>query len=64
MSIGEKLKALRMKRNLSQNELSVLSGVSRITISNLETGKQDITTNKTLQSLGSALGVKVSYFFY
>lgn len=64
MSIGEKLKALRMKRNLSQNELSVLSGVSRITISKLETGKQDITTNKTLQSLGSALGVKASYFFY
>lgn len=63
MNVGDKLKALRIKRKLSQEELAALSGISRITISNLETGKQSITTNKTLQSLGCALGVKASYFF-
>lgn len=36
------LKLSRIKRGLTQEELSKKAGVSRITISNIETGKVDI----------------------
>lgn len=62
MQVGEKIKNLRLKLGLSQEELAVKSGISRVTISKLENGSQNITTNKTLAMLGEALGCKASYF--
>ena len=51
------LKALREKRQMTQDELSEKSGVSRVTISKLESGAQNVTTNTTIIKLARALEV-------
>ena len=55
------LKELRTKRNLSQNELGKISGVSWRTIQNYEQGIKDINKAKgeTLYKLSKALKCKV-----
>ena len=58
-----KLKQLREEAGLSQEELSLKSGVSRVTISMLETGSQSNTTANTLIKLANALDKKVADFF-
>lgn len=58
-----KIKQLRKERRMSQEELAEKSGVSRATISGLETKGNPITTTETLQKLASALNVEVSEFF-
>lgn len=58
-----KIKQLRKERRMSQEELAEKSGVSRATISGLETKSNPITTTETLQKLASALNVEVSEFF-
>lgn len=50
-----KLKELREKKGWSQEDLAKHSQVSRVTISNLETGKQQNITSDTLMKLSSAL---------
>jgi transcriptional regulator with XRE-family HTH domain len=39
---GRKLRDLRRQRNLTQSELAKIVGFSRVTIANLESGKQNI----------------------
>ena len=56
--MAEKLKALRERRGLTQEQLSEKSGVSRSYLARLETGRQDPTLS-TLEKLAKALGVKV-----
>ena len=56
----EKLKQLRAERGMTQEELAEKSGVSRVTISMLEAGKQRVTKSTTLVSLADALNVSVS----
>lgn len=58
-----KIRQLRKERRMSQEELSEKSGVSRATISGLETKETPITTTETLQKLAVALNVEVSDFF-
>lgn len=58
------LKQARESVNMSQEELSIKSGVSRTTISELETGKTERITNITLEKLASALDKKVSDIFF
>ncbi|MBE5846206.1 MAG: helix-turn-helix transcriptional regulator [Lachnospiraceae bacterium] len=48
---------------MSQEELSVKSGVSRAIISGLESGRVETTTTATLQKIADALGKKVSEIF-
>lgn len=57
-----KIRQIREKRGMSQEELSRESGVSRATISGLETNPDAVTTTETLQKLAAALRVKVSDF--
>lgn len=58
-----KIKELREKRRMSQDELSKLSGVSRGIIVRLESEKDYETTTGTLKSIADALGVGVKYLF-
>ena len=51
----EKLKQLRKKCNLTQDQLAEMSGVSRVTISKLESGAQKVTTNTTILKIAEAL---------
>lgn len=62
--MGYRIKELRESLNMTQEELSRESNVSRGTISALENGTERTTTTKTLQRIASALGTTVDRLFY
>ena len=55
-----RIREIRTKQNMTQEDLSRKSGVSRATVSGLENGKIKVTTTETLLKLAVALGVEVS----
>lgn len=55
MSIGENIKAARMAKGMSQDELSELTGANRVTISQYENGKF-LPSVPALQRIATALG--------
>lgn len=58
-----RIKELREKKGMSQEELSKKASVAREIISRLETGRSDTTTTKTLEKIADALDVKVTSIF-
>lgn len=58
--LAEKIKALRISYNLTQDQLGELVGVQRTQISKLENGKSNITIG-TLLKVMNALKAKVSF---
>lgn len=60
--MGYKIKELREKRNMTQEELAEKSGVSRTIISFLENGNPN-TTSKTLVNIARALDVSIDQLF-
>lgn len=58
-----RIREIRVLRKLTQEELAELSGVSRVTISQLESGDGKNTTSKTLLKLADALDVPVDTLF-
>lgn len=60
--VGDILFQLRMKRGLTQRELSRLVDVPQPNLSNIEKGKQDVTVS-TLQRIAAVLGCALSDFF-
>lgn len=54
----QELKKYRVAAGLTQEELSKKSGVSRVTIANLESGKQTIAKSSTIIKLADALNVE------
>ncbi len=61
--MGNKLKAMRQHRMMSQERLSRIAGVSRTTISHLENHPDAVTTTNTLEKLARAMGIQLSDFF-
>ena len=61
--LKNKLREVRTKKNLSQQELADMVGVSRNTISSLETGKYEPTA-KLAYVLCVALDTKFEELFY
>lgn len=57
------LRRVRRSLDITQEELSRKSGVSRATISTLENGTATDTTVGTITKLAEALGVNVSDLF-
>ena len=57
--MGRRLKALRVKQDLSRQELAQEAGVSREYVRKLEAGRYDPTVG-TLTKLAKALGVPVT----
>ena len=57
------LRSVRRSMDVTQEELAAKSGVSRATISYLESGAATDTTVSTLTKLADALGIKVSDLF-
>lgn len=62
--MGYKIKELREARNMTQEDLSSKSGVSRGTIVALENGVERNTTSKTLLKIAAALETTVDNLFY
>lgn len=60
--IGEKLKYLRMERDLSIREMSTICGVAVNTLSLIENGKSVPTIN-TLQNIANSLRIPITSFF-
>lgn len=61
--MGYSIKRLRQAKKMSQEELSARSGVSRATISKLETDIESIVTTDTLRKIAFALDVSVGELF-
>lgn len=62
--MGYKVKEIREKKKLTQEELSEKSGVSRTIISAMESGKDVTTTTKTLLKIAKALDTTVDAIFF
>lgn len=62
--MGYRIKEIRESLNMTQAELSIKSGVSRVTISGLENGSMRATSTKTLTKLANALGVTIDKIFF
>lgn len=58
-----RIRELREKKKMTQQELSQLSGVSRSVIIQLESQKNYETTVGTLEAIAKALNVTVKYLF-
>ena len=61
--MGYNVKKIRLAKKLSQEELCKMSGVSRQTISDLESGKSVNTTTATLTKIADALGCSITDIF-
>lgn len=59
--LGEKIKSLRISRNLKQDDLACILGLSRGQISNLEHNRRSLSL-KQLQSLCKYFKVDMEYF--
>lgn len=59
---GQKVRALRIERGLSQEKLAEMSGLHRTYISSLELGKRNVSLIN-IHALAKALQVPVSSLF-
>jgi len=59
-SLGQKLKALRLNKNLTQKEFSELTGIARSTLCDYEAGRKNFGRKVALK-LAGVLGVGVGY---
>ena len=58
VKLGQKIKFERIKRNLTQENLSELAGLSVHGLSNIETGKTDVRYTNLLQ-IANAFEIKL-----
>ncbi len=58
--MGYNLRKIREEKGMTQSELAQKSGVSRVTISRLESGSQSDLMVGNLNKLAEALGCRVS----
>lgn len=61
-TLSRNLRLFRLSRKITQDQLEELSGVSRYTISDIETGA-NWPRDDTLEKLASSLGIKPTDFF-
>ena len=63
-SLENRLRHFREELGLTQGELSVKSGVSRVTINGIENGKVRVAKTDTLTKIADALGHTVTEIFF
>ncbi len=62
--MGYKIRECREAAGLSQEELAKKAGISRTTLSGLESGAIKTTTTSTLLKIASALEKKIGEIFF
>ena len=62
INIGEKLRSLRQKNNLTQKELAERTGINQADISKLENGTANPSI-RTLRRLADGMGMKMKLVF-
>ena len=61
---GYRIKEIREGIGMTREELSKKSGISRTTISALESGNKKTISSKALLAIATALGTTVDHIFY
>ena len=61
--VGHYIKKAREESGLTQNELSLRTGLSRVTISHLETGARKQIKPELIARISNVLGKKANYFY-
>jgi transcriptional regulator with XRE-family HTH domain len=56
--VGARIRAIRLKKGITQDQLAELTGLNRVHLYRLENGRQSMTL-KTLQRIAETLGVQV-----
>ena len=56
--VGRKIKAIRGKKGVTQDQLAELAGLNRVHLYRIETGRQSMTL-RTLKLIADALDVKM-----
>jgi XRE family transcriptional regulator, regulator of sulfur utilization len=57
-AVGERIKAVRAERGLTQDQLAELSGLNRVHLYRVENGQQSMTL-RTLKIIADALDVRM-----
>ncbi len=60
--VGNRIKELRKRNNLTQEELALLCGLDRTYINSVENGKRNISI-VNLEKISNALNTRLSTFF-
>jgi transcriptional regulator with XRE-family HTH domain len=55
-AVGERIRKLRLKKAITQDQFAELAGLNRVHLYRLESGRQSMTLN-TLKTIADALGV-------
>ena len=55
--LGENIKTFRQRRHLKSEDLAALSGVSTVTLSQLENGRKKDVTLSTIAAISKGLGL-------
>ena len=61
-SLGSRIKELRLKKDMTQNELAILCNFEKASMSRIESGKTNVTI-LTLRKISTALEVEIVEFF-
>lgn len=59
--IGQQVKILREEKKLTQDELSKICGISRVTLGKVERGELGNTSVKTLDIILATLGFEIEF---
>lgn len=62
--MGYRIKEIREEKKMTQEDLAKATGLTRTTISLLETGVTKSASSKTLLSIASALGTTIDSLFF
>lgn len=62
--IINRIREIRISRGMSQTELATKSGISRVALSLIETGRTRYASSKTLLMIASALGTTMDDLFF
>jgi len=62
LSVGERIRCLRRQKRMTQQHLAELSGLSRITIINMEQGEKNVMLS-SLVAVAEVLGVNMRDLF-
>lgn len=62
--MGYRIKEIREEKKMTQEELAKATGLTRTTISLLETGVTKSASSKTLLNIANALEVKIDDLFF
>ena len=60
--VGERIKEIRISKNLSQEAVAYNAGIERSFVTHIENGRRNVSI-ETLEKVLSGLGVSFSYFF-